>query len=222
MCTSYRNSRAPMMQTSLDRSFSAKQYEPCFWDVRAAVTDKATDRTCLIVDRLPWKRAFNDMIYEVKCDDLTIKEHGWPDLIAGDTVIIRRSAEVPLEYHTLECKLKNLTKADESGGGQGVWTLQFLHQSSQGDIVLHSKNFIKKHVPPDDFFSLQDHAWLGSSVLDVFLHFISRSMGWGCGKMPPNQKSSGKNIWMANSFLFHNIGLDKMSLLQQERKYRRH
>ena len=62
-----------MMQTSLDRSFSAKRYEPCFWDVRAAVTDKATDRTCLIVDRLPWKRAFNDMIYEVKCDDLAIK-----------------------------------------------------------------------------------------------------------------------------------------------------
>ena len=88
-----------MMQTSLDRSFSAKQYEPCFWDVRAAVTDKATDRTCRIVDRLPWKRAFNGMIYEVKCDDLTIKAHGWPDLIAGDTVIIRRSAEVPLEYH---------------------------------------------------------------------------------------------------------------------------
>ena len=100
-----------MMQTSIDRSFCAKRYEPCFWDVRAAVTDKATDRTCLIVDRLPWKRAFNDMIYEVKCDDLTIKAHGWPDLLAGDIVTIRRSSEVPEEYHTLQCKLKNLTKA---------------------------------------------------------------------------------------------------------------
>ena len=109
------------MQTSLNRPFSAKRYKPCFWDVRPAVTDKATDCTCRIVHQLPWKRAFNDMIYEVKCDDLTIKEHGWPNLIPGDTVIIRRSAEVPLEYHALECKLKNLTKADESGavGGCG-------------------------------------------------------------------------------------------------------
>ena len=212
----HRDTCAPMMQTSLDSSFSAKRYEPCFWDVRTPVADTDTDRTSLIVDRLLWKRTFNDMIYEVKCDDLTINAHGCPNLIAGDTVTIRRSSEVPLEYHTWQCKLKNLTKADESGGsgGQGMWTLEVMHQSSQVDIVLHSKNFIKKHLPPDDFFSLQDNTWIGSSVLDVFLHFMSRSMGWGFGKMPPKQKSSGthKNIWIANSFLFRKVGLDKMGL----------
>ena len=45
-----------MLQTSLDQSFSAKRYETCFWDVRAPVADTATDRTCRIVDQLPWKR----------------------------------------------------------------------------------------------------------------------------------------------------------------------
>ena len=88
--------------------------------------------------------------------------------------------------------------------------MNIYHQILGGKIAFprhfdrNAKNLIKKHVTPDDFFSLQDHAWIGSSVLDVFLHFISRSMGWGFGKMPPNQKSSGKSIWIANSFLFRN------------------
>ena len=65
-----------MHQTSIGRFFSALLCEPCFGDVRAAAIDTATVRTCLIVDQLLWKRTINDMLYEMKNDDLTIKEHG--------------------------------------------------------------------------------------------------------------------------------------------------
>lgn len=204
-------------QLSIQQSFPSIKYIPCGVDVRAPVLHTATGPDSYIVKQQRWTRLVSDMKYTVKIDSLSTRASGWRDLRSGDTVTIRRDSGLPSQYHNLKCTLKELNSQDQAQSGtQGMWKLHVLsapgNKQISREIHLHATGFMKVHSASDDFDSLRDETWIGAEAINVFLTYMSRSLGWGFGSMPPRQLQVGttKQIWIANAFLFRNIEMEKM------------